>query len=181
MHSFICTFTSFRDSSFMHGPVAKFAIPLLCRGERDGTQGRCCSSCWHPEENWSGSRRFRHTVCALAVSLRSRDRTFYIQCSVWPLAGWWRGLKDPRYLWLLCCCFTGVLHEWINCASSQKDYTANKGRTEDKKHVMHFYDNVALNPVFVGIWRWLHQLFLSPNWALQCKKYTSIYNNSWDH
>lgn len=28
LHSFICTFTLFHDSSFMHGPVATFAIPL---------------------------------------------------------------------------------------------------------------------------------------------------------
>lgn len=77
MPSFICTFTLFHDSSFMHGPVAAFAFPLSAFGqEQDGTQERlerCCSVlCWHPEEGWSGSRRFGADnlwpCCELGVS-----------------------------------------------------------------------------------------------------------------
>lgn len=66
MHSFICTFTSFHDSSFMHGRA---------RREWGGAQRGCVSA----PRRGRKRRRFRRPICAPAVSLASRDRTSYDQ------------------------------------------------------------------------------------------------------
>lgn len=62
---------------FYAWPRCHICHPALCfRRAQDGTQRRCCSSCRPPEEDWSGSQRFRQTICAPAVSWVSRGWTF---------------------------------------------------------------------------------------------------------
>lgn len=81
-----------------------FAIALCFRQERDCTQRRlerCCSLCWHPEEDlkWKlvvSGRQFAAWLWAWV----SRDRTSYEQRSGWPFVGWWRGVFCN--FWLLC-------------------------------------------------------------------------------
>lgn len=110
-------------------------------------------ACWHPEEDWSGSQRFSHTICALAVSLASRDRTFHDQCSVWPFASWWL-----LNFWLLHVLLFSRHFAWVEqhtgglLASSQSMLdiclTSN-----------HNSNLLQLIKVIAEIWNWVNQLF----------------------